>query len=296
MNKSKKITSIPRVTLYGILFLIIIIASYSSKVEIELRITSSEKGATIFIDGKERGIVQISGATPVIVSQGRHQIRIFKSTKEWTYEGVQDILVDDQSETFFHIKTKSLLTQYGLDKIEKEINKSGFINHKNGTVTDTKTKLMWMRCTLGQTLDKNSNSCPKKINTYEWQEAQDIAKTLNFAGYSNWRVPSIQELNTLVYCSNNKQIKFEKNGYDSRKNEGGYGCNSDIRGDYQDPTIYTSVFPNTPLSTFWTSSLTMNTSDVWQVDFESGNDFFDRKDSPAKKWVRLVRFSGVITK
>lgn len=69
---------------------------------------------------------------------------------------------------------------------------------KGGLVKDTETKLMWMRCSLGQTWD--GSTCTGKALEYTWAETMK-QNGFNYAGYSNWRVPKIEELKTLVYCS-----------------------------------------------------------------------------------------------
>ena len=59
-----------------------------------------------------------------------------------------------------------------------------------------------------------------------------------FAGYSDWCLPTIEELRTLVYCSSGKPKTW---------NDTGKSC----KGDYQRPTIASEVFPNTPTPTWW---------------------------------------------
>ncbi len=53
-------------------------------------------------------------------------------------------------------------------------------------VFDTKTNLMWVR---------NGNLAGKKMT---WREAIEYCERLNYAGYSDWRLPTIDELKTLI--------------------------------------------------------------------------------------------------
>ncbi len=101
-------------------------------------------------------------------------------------------------------------------------------------------------------------------------------------------MPTIQELNTLIYCSNGKLRSFSKEGYDTVSKEVFSGCGSDTRGAYQKPTIFHTVFPNTPRRWFWSaSSHTDNSDDAWVVNFDYGGDsVFNRTGD---SWVRLVR-------
>ena len=60
-----------------------------------------------------------------------------------------------------------------------------FIDNGDGTVTDTQTGLMWAK-----------DSSPGNIS---WQDAEMYCKTPAIAGYkySDWRMPTIEELKTL---------------------------------------------------------------------------------------------------
>jgi hypothetical protein len=70
----------------------------------------------------------------------------------------------------------------------------------DGTVTDVQTGLQWMRFSLGQ--EWKGGTCTDEARKYTWQEAFDAAETLNrqggCAGYRGWRVPTKEELQTLI--------------------------------------------------------------------------------------------------
>ncbi len=166
-----------------------------------------------------------------------------------------------------------------------------FSDNGDGTVTDSNTGLQWMRCALGQTW--HNKTCVGEAEEYWWDsgffstDVDKVTDDFSYAGYSNWRVPTIKELNSLVYCSNGKVIKF-KNGFQSVKHEGSRYCDSDSRGDYQSPTIEQQVFPNTIADRFWSSSPDANSSGyAWAVNFNSGNVFSNYR--AAFNDVRLVR-------
>lgn len=78
-----------------------------------------------------------------------------------------------------------------------------FINNSNGTVTDQATKLIWMRCSVGQTWNSETKYCDGLPVTVFWQGALQAAenarsneanKLYHFAEKTNWRVPNIKEL------------------------------------------------------------------------------------------------------
>jgi hypothetical protein len=79
-------------------------------------------------------------------------------------------------------QTTSYTTTPGEDA-DYNINPPFFINNSNGTITDTVTSLMWQQVDGGEmTFDK----------------ATTYANDLVLGGYSDWRMPSILELNSLL--------------------------------------------------------------------------------------------------
>jgi len=135
-------------------------------------------------------------------------------------------------------------------------------------IRDTNTGLEWQRCSLGQTW--NGQTCIGNAASYNWDEARAAANNL-----TEWRLPTIDELRTLVFCSSGKPAQFQ---------------NSDgsCHGDYQQPTIVTEAFPNTPSSRFWSSSPFAHDSNyAWVVLFLTGYAYHIRQSHGS--YVRLVR-------
>lgn len=67
---------------------------------------------------------------------------------------------------------------------------------QDSLATDTRSGLMWMRCLSGTTW--NGYACVGSPTLYGWQQLQIVTKTMNYAGYNDWRVPTLEELKTLA--------------------------------------------------------------------------------------------------
>lgn len=76
---------------------------------------------------------------------------------------------------------------------------------RDGIWKDPNTGLIWMRCLLGEAW--TGTGCGKKTLELSWKDAIRTVKTLRFAGYSDWQVPTISQLETLRRCP----LGYEKN-------------------------------------------------------------------------------------
>jgi hypothetical protein len=117
--------------------------------------------------------------------------------------GVEETLVVNTSEALNGLH----LFQHENEKLEKhlatlgisttseaseanEIGRDGtFIAYDDGTILDTKTKIMWWWSSTEQ--------------VKSWSDTQFKSKNFSGGGYSDWRVPSIEQLKT-IYVKNSK--------------------------------------------------------------------------------------------
>jgi len=123
-----------------------------------------------------------------------------------------------------------------------------FTDNADGTISHQPTGLMWKVCSEGQTY--TNGSCENPALPFKWTEALAQVNTVNtegYAGYNDWRLPNIKELNALVELS----------------------C--------FDPAINADLFPNTVAARYASSSprvraLTSLESDMaWVVNFKDGS-------------------------
>lgn len=123
-------------------------------------------------------------------------------------------------------------------------------------VTDKEMGLMWKQCSEGLTGD----NCTQGVATaHTWEQALGLVETMSFAGFTDWRVPNLNELVTIVArnCFN--------------------------------PSINETAFPNTPIDKwFWSSSPVKAPDDIaWIVTFNTGGDTAAKRNKNLH--VRLVR-------
>jgi len=145
------------------------------------------------------------------------------------------------------------------------------VNAARGTVLDKRTGLIWKRCVEGRLGTNCASGDTQKLS---WGGALSKAATSNHAGYTDWRLPNVKELKSLVEAAC-------------------YG-----------PALNTTVFPNDPSTTVWTSSpynywiespgpdhgAKMPYS--WTVSFSDGQTGFNNRYSNYTNYgsvVRLVR-------
>jgi hypothetical protein len=147
----------------------------------------------------------------------------------------------------------------GYEPAKKKITASGerFIDNKNSTITDTKTGLIWI---------KNPHTdLPKEFKSgMPWQQAIGVCKDLNFAGHKDWRLPTIEELISI--------IDWEAG---AKSNES---------------TINTKFFPDTKTSWYWTiTSCPWDAGHARVVNFSFGS--VGNWDKDVSNYVRPVRSS-----
>ncbi len=69
-----------------------------------------------------------------------------------------------------------------------------YLDHGNGTVTDTNTGLMWQQNTADTDISGNINSS----DLINWQDALDYCANLSYEGDDDWRLPSRFELRSIA--------------------------------------------------------------------------------------------------
>jgi len=149
------------------------------------------------------------------------------------------------------------VAQTCLPKVRSTAPASRYIDHGDGTVTDTTTGLMWKQCAEGL---EGAGCTSGQVVRLAWKEALSRPQENVFAGHNDWRLPTYKELSSLV----------EERCYD--------------------PAINVALFPSSPPAGFWSSTADANRMGyAWVVGFGYGDAFYGSESGPY--FVRLVRDS-----
>ena len=141
-----------------------------------------------------------------------------------------------------------LLILIGLSSLLNSLNIPEFTK-QNGVVTDSVTQLEWQD-------DYSDNG--GDIKETAWKNAIVYCESLTLNGQSDWRLPNINELSSLV-------------------DDGKYN-----------PSI-NSIFELTSSNYYWSATTVANSSnDAWIVNFDSGSVYYDSLKG-YNYYVRCVR-------
>ncbi len=143
-----------------------------------------------------------------------------------------------------------------------------------GMVRDNSTNLIWTRCPIGEDNKPIYDfKCHGTKKSFTWQEAIEVCNNLVYEGRSDWRLPNIKELESIVYSHHYSS----GNQYCSQINE--------------------EAFPNVITDSecldfwkdghFWSSTTKKDANWVGFVDFKLGNTGFSPQISEGK-YVRCV--------
>ena len=151
-----------------------------------------------------------------------------------------------------------------------------YTDNGDGTITDNNTCLMWEK-------KSDDGSIHDKDNAYTWDNAFDMhlngingLNTTNFAGYNDWRLPNVKELQSIVNYKNfSPAVSTEFNN-----------------GDCTTPTSMCTVLTCscTAATLYWSSSTFADFPEpelAWRVGFDFGG--VDANGKSISVHVRAVR-------
>jgi len=93
-----------------------------------------------------------------------------------------------------------------------------FTDHGNGTVTDNLTGLMWT---------KDANLPKGYMN---WYNAVDFCNNLNLGGYSDWHLPNVNELESLINADEKNSTWLNAQGFANVQDYYYWTSTSEVQG------------------------------------------------------------------
>lgn len=135
-----------------------------------------------------------------------------------------------------------------------------FHDQSDGTIVDSRSKLMWMRCSAGQTW--SGARCDGEAGAFTFSSAQAVVDDINRRGslfFSDWRLPRVPELAAIAEreCAN--------------------------------PRIDLALFPDTPAEFYWTATTRPAPSDGYAFALSFGAEGIRYLDKAQAVHLRLVR-------
>jgi len=137
-----------------------------------------------------------------------------------------------------------------------------FTDNGDDTVTDNVTGLTWQRCGIGHNNDPTCTAIGPGVFQYEnfWDTGINLCEGLSLGGQTDWRMPNVKELLSLVDYS-----KYN-------------------------PSIDTAYFPGSMSKEYWSSTThEYNSNYAWEVNFQSGDVTLLHEKATKYPSVRCVR-------
>ena len=208
---------------------------------------------------------------------------------------IETVVTVDFSDGYFPTASKKDKNYIRLVRSTKKVNippsitsikpKDNMLALDNGTVIDPITNIMWKRCAEGQ----RGNKCGGSPLVFTKNNAIIHARLSKFAGFSDWRLPTITELRILRDCNNGSQKQSSNCSFI------GFQDNNKFRS----PTINGDVFPNTKTKLAYISSskpyqneASTNNMAEKTMFFNFKNGSYFSRDKNNNGYLRLVRRLG----
>ena len=90
--------------------------------------------------------------------------------------------------------------QTGKRKSDRRLSDGRYIDHEDGTITDTKIGLMWT----------NKDSYADLGKCLDWNKSRGYVSSLTRGGYNDWRMPTVEELKSIYQKSRSEERRVGK--------------------------------------------------------------------------------------
>ena len=184
------------------------------------------------LNGEPKGSIEAGGSSKAKVQFGQHSV--VAVTEDGLDQTQQVIKVQEKGQTVVAVELKPVrearlkAEQQAWQKVAEEERREAGKAEFSKVWTDPKTSLMWMKEDSGG-------------DGETWQQANDYCRNLQFAGHSDWRLPTIDEL------------------------QGMYDPNTNVDGDHVNSNLQLTL----PYAE-WSSSQEYASGTAWIFDFRNG--------------------------
>lgn len=176
-------------------------------------------------------------------------LQVNDTNKVWVTNAGGGIGNHPKTETISAGGTKKFFTRCVRDIHTPTPVANHFIDNNNGTISDAITSLYWQKVSYSDSLT--------------WEDALQYADTFSLAGYSDWRLPNIKEMQSI-----NDESLFN-------------------------PSINTNFFTNAIIGKYWSSTTLPNfTAKAWYLDTKFGVTTYANKTNKLR--VYLVRGNDIL--
>ena len=253
----------------------------------KLRIQSDIKKAFVYVNGEKKAMTG-KGYTNIMLDEGEYTITVKKAIDEYReYFAQEEVFIGADSSVKLDFKLKTVLTEKGKTQQKKL--------KAQGVWQDPDTALMWQKQSYTQKEVKcfwgKGNCNHGKVGN--WNYAKKYCTNLDHAGYTDWRLPTIEELETLLNIKD--YFKWGRDGgYDEweqwfNKNKHKRHLSNNGHRYFIKRALLDNMPPHPKgWSGYWSSTTSAGgTSNAWNVNFSDGDG--DGNSKSYSGFVRCVR-------